>query len=332
MAETIVYAILMPVAIAASVACSAARLSLPHYLKAAMLPLAIATAITTSWMMLPKHPPWIPKQHWHWIPAIAWLMTALSPLMSLGAASRATKRMTDAGPTLGNPNDTDRQPVHSAESPTTNLASIKPTTRSSILLALVTFATMFLAAAVAAWVLVPHWKSLQPSRTVWLPCLTVYLSLLGITASRAMNSRSTTTLALGNMTIATAVTVILIAMFVSVTYANFAAPAASALAGCWLVVWRKHDLREYALGAALSYATLIGGWAFIGCIEPRSPAWWLLAIPWSGVGAAAFGLHSSATVPATPRSVWTRYAIAFGLQFIIIGVVIYRLFSTIARP
>mgnify|MGYP003346984582 CR=1 FL=1 len=133
-------------------------------------------------------------------------------------------------------------------------------------------------------------------------------------------------------TIAAIVTAILVAMFVSVTYASFAAPAASALAGCWLAVWRKPDLREHVRGAALAYAALIGGWAFIGCIEPRSPAWWLLAIPWSGVSAAACRFRSRSDYAATPPSIWTRFAITFGLQFIIIGIVIFRLFSTIAHP
>ncbi|MFM2094763.1 MAG: hypothetical protein RIS70_1887 [Planctomycetota bacterium] len=332
MAETIVYAILLPMAVAASVVYSVGRQSLPRYLKPAVLSLAITAAITASWMMLPQHPPWIPKQHWHWIPAIAWLMTALSPLMSLGAASRAIQRSTDTASALVDPSHTDRQPIHSEDPPTANLASFRPTVRASLIPAVVTVTVIFLAATVAAWMLVPLWKSLQPPRIIWLPCLAGYLFLLGTAASCALNNTGTTTLTFASMTIAAAVTAILIAMFVSVTYASFAAPAASALAGCWLAVWRKPDLREHARGAALGYAVLIGGWAFIGCIEPRLPVWWLLAIPWSGVGAAVFELRSFGAHAATPRSIWTRIAITFGLQIIIIGVVIYGLFSTIAHP
>ena len=182
-----VYAILLPMAVAASVVYSAGRRSLPRLLKPAVLPLAITAAITASWMMLPQHPPWIPKQHWHWIPAIAWFITALSPLLSLNAASRAIKRQTDTASTLVDPSHTDRQPLHSEDPPTANLASFQPTVRSSLIPAVVTVTVIFLAAAAAAWVLVPHWKSLQPPRTIWLPCLAVYLFLLGTAASSALN-------------------------------------------------------------------------------------------------------------------------------------------------
>ena len=328
MAETVVYAILLPFAVSASIAYSAGRLPLPSSLKQTVLPLAIASAITASWAMLPHHPPWIPKHHWHWIPAIAWLMTALSPLTSLGAGSRSIRRHADATSTVAARSDIDRRPVTLEPSPAANAASCRTTTDAVTIHRMATLAVVLLAASVTAWLLVPQWKSLSPPRALWLPFLASYLALLGIVASRPLRDSMTIPFAWANMTIAAVIAIVLIAMFVSVTYASFASATGSAMAGCWLVLWRRPELRASALGLALSYATLIGGWAFIGCVEPRSPAWSFLAIPWSGVSAAAWTLERYRHGSARLRSVWWHAAIAFMLQFIIMGIVIFRIFCT----
>ena len=66
---------------------------------------------------------------------------------------------------------------------------------------------------------------------------------------------------------------------------------------------------ELAVRALLPAATIIvGGSAFVGCIEPQPPLYGLLALP-----AAALGLWVSAVVPLKRRSNRTVHTVQIGV-------------------
>jgi hypothetical protein len=134
-----------------------------------------------------------------------------------------------------------------------------------------------LAALGAAALLVPHWASLKPPRTTWVPVLTAYLGLLAALLEPLAGRVPARTL-LAAMALAAACVAALIAGFVSLTYARPALSAVAALAGCWVACW--FGLRFLpARGLGLAYAVVVGGWAFVGCIDPPRPLAGLLVAP-----------------------------------------------------
>lgn len=307
--ETIALAILLPGAVAAFIVYFVRRLEdrlpLLRVAQPATRSLAIAVAISAAWALLrlqttPKpYPPLIPAQPWHAIPAVAWLAVLLSPPLP---------RWRRVFPTNGIASDeiaTGRD-----ESPRQPVLRISPA-------AIIRYLLYGLAAGATALLLVPNWKSLQPPRTTWLPALFVYLLLLHAAASRALGRPSTALIATGQMLIATAATILGIGLMVSITYVRFALPAAAAWAGIWLMMLRRPDLRAAAPSFSLSYAVVIGGWAFVGCIEPRTPALLLLALPWSGCVLALFAWGQA----RLRHSNCTFVVVAMVLQLVIIGAV-----------
>ncbi len=114
---------------------------------------------------------------------------------------------------------------------------------------------------VAAWLLVPNWPSLQPPRSTWIPLLATYLFLLAALIEplllRLPAARTLVLLSASAFCVA-----ILIAAFVSLTYAQFAAASAAALVGCSLAA--RLSRARTARGVGLAYALIVGGWAFVG--------------------------------------------------------------------
>jgi hypothetical protein len=136
---------------------------------------------------------------------------------------------------------------------------------------------VLLTALVSAWLLTPHWPDLAPRRALAIPLLTAYLVLLSAlleTLADRLRSAALST----HLAITAFATAALIAAFVSLTYGESAAIAAAALAGCAVVAWRFRDI-VMAGSLALVYSVNIGGWAFIGAIEPRPPLFVLLITP-----------------------------------------------------
>jgi hypothetical protein len=80
---------------------------------------------------------------------------------------------------------------------------------------------------------------------------------------------------------------------------------------------RYPDLRATASAFAQCYALVIGGWAFVGCIESRTPSLLLLALPWSGCVLAIFA-RSDNQLRHVSR---TFLVAAMVLQLVIIGAV-----------
>ena len=132
-----------------------------------------------------------------------------------------------------------------------------------------------LPAFVAAWLLVPDW--VQPPRAFWMPLLTGYLFALPTAldpVARVLPARNV----LGFLTIAAGGNAALIAVAVSLTYGQAAGAAAAALLGCSVALLWSGD-GEQVRGALPAYAAIVGGWAFVGCIEPRTELLGLFLAP-----------------------------------------------------
>jgi hypothetical protein len=126
------------------------------------------------------------------------------------------------------------------------------------------------AAVVAAWLLVPGWASLDPPRSVWVPALAGYLWLLAVLID-PLPGRLPATGVVGLSALAAACVSALIAGFVSLVYAQPAGAAAAAIGGCWVA--SSFGARGAVLrGFGPVYATAVGGWGFVGCIEPQQGA------------------------------------------------------------
>jgi hypothetical protein len=130
-----------------------------------------------------------------------------------------------------------------------------------------------LAAFVSAWLLVPNWANLHPPRPVCIGLLTGYLFLLAAALEPLARRVGPATL-LAPLTYTSACVALLIAASISVTYGQTAVIAAAAMAGCWIAACLSRTASARGLG--LVYSVVVGGWAFIGCIEPRKPAVGLL--------------------------------------------------------
>jgi hypothetical protein len=122
-------------------------------------------------------------------------------------------------------------------------------------------------ALAAAWVLVPNWPNLQPARSVCIPLLATYVFLLAAALEPLLqNVPAVRTLFI--LTVTATFVAYLSADFVSLTYAQFATAAAAALVGCWAAAKLSDTRTTHGLG--LAYAMIVGGWAFIVCIQPTS--------------------------------------------------------------
>ena len=170
-----------------------------------------------------------------------------------------------------------------------------------------------LASLVAAWFLVPDWASLQPPRTVWVPGLAVGVTLIALLVqplfSRVPAARLLALLALSALVVAA-----LIAGLLSLKYGQAAAIAAAAFAGCAIAAWLSP--RSAISGAvALAFAWVVGGWAFIGCIEPQQPLYPLLLAP-----AAPLALWCCAIGPAARLRGYGAAALQAGAVALVLAV------------
>lgn len=154
-------------------------------------------------------------------------------------------------------------------------------------------------AGIAAWLLVPTWDSLVPPRQLMIPCFAAYLLLLAVTTERGC-SAGPGPLSIALLGAAAAVCAAAIAKEISLTYGQLATVAASALAGLWLYrIWIPTEKEaESALesqGLGLVYATLVGGAAFVGTIEPEPPMYGLLLLPGATIGLLAGSMFTQSS-------------------------------------
>ena len=129
----------------------------------------------------------------------------------------------------------------------------------------------------AAWLLVPDWGGLEPPRAVWIGLLAGYLWLM-ITTISALPDRLLGGLFLTLLTALSLVLAATLAIAISLKYGQVAGIAAAAMAGCTLASFLSRQSCA-ARGVIAMYAVLVGGMAFVGCIEPQRPLVALLLIP-----------------------------------------------------
>lgn len=138
-------------------------------------------------------------------------------------------------------------------------------------------------AVVFAFLLVPNWENLEPSRRVQIAGLSAYLFLLA-TCLPAIADRSTPNVLFGAMIMVAAALSAMVLATVSVRYSQLQALALSALIGCGIsAIWFREASALRCL--VFVFAFLSGALAFVGYIEPRPPLAGLLILP-----AALFGL------------------------------------------
>jgi hypothetical protein len=134
-----------------------------------------------------------------------------------------------------------------------------------------------LIAFISAWLLVPTWPSLRPARPIAVPLLAGYLLLLAA-ALEPLTRRFSSLRILAALAPAAGCVAALIAASVSVTYAGPSGAAATALAGCLGAAYYWPSVPAVR-ALSLGYAVVVGGWAYIGCIEPQQPLVGLLLAP-----------------------------------------------------
>lgn len=137
-------------------------------------------------------------------------------------------------------------------------------------------AFFLLASIAAAFVLVPDYPRLQPPRWLLMPLMTGYLFLLAASLE-PLAKRASASLLLGLVTFSAAASAALIGSQVSLTYGTGAMIAAAALAGCWIA--SLFVAERSAAGLSLSYALVVGGWSFIGCMGSRPRLMALMVAP-----------------------------------------------------
>jgi hypothetical protein len=125
------------------------------------------------------------------------------------------------------------------------------------------------AAFISALLLAPNWSNLQPPRSVWLIVLSVYLFLFpALLEPLARNLAPRMYLAI--LTLSSACIAALILAAISVTYGRVAVIGVGGIAGCWLASFIGPKAGAVR-GFSFVYAVVVGGWAFVGCIEPQPP-------------------------------------------------------------
>lgn len=129
----------------------------------------------------------------------------------------------------------------------------------------------------AAWLLVPTWPSLEPARAIWVPVLAggmfLTAALLSPLPERVTGCGIPALLCLAAFAVAGTT-----AAVVSVTYGRLAGVAAGALlgtTGACALRGAPDELR----GLLPAYATVVGGVAFVACVEPREPVIAILLMP-----------------------------------------------------
>lgn len=129
----------------------------------------------------------------------------------------------------------------------------------------------------AAWLLVPTWSGLQPARPIWIAILASGLWVL-TAALDALPQRLQGRLFLSHCLLAAMTVAIALAAGISLKYGQVAGIAAAALAGCFVCGVFDHQPLA-TRGLIPAFVVLVGGIAFVGCIEPQPPRYGALVMP-----------------------------------------------------
>lgn len=132
--------------------------------------------------------------------------------------------------------------------------------------------------SLAAWLLVPTWANLQPSRKILVPALGCYYVLLqwGY-AHLSRHCPSTRLIAISAVT--AAILAISIAYNASLTYGLLAAVLCAGLTGNWMYLVFVAGKTEEILAVDSSIAILTTSVAFVGYVYPQPPLYWVLLLP-----------------------------------------------------
>ncbi|WP_254512653.1 hypothetical protein [Anatilimnocola floriformis] len=136
---------------------------------------------------------------------------------------------------------------------------------------------------IAAWLIVPRYPDLKPSRPWSLLLVTTYLA--GITwLLTQLPERLRGRLFLAILTLTALATTVLVTAEVSLRIGTVALRGPLAMLGCQLVprLFAKSNwdqIPRELLGVISVFAILAGGSAYIGAVELSSPHWLLLVVP-----------------------------------------------------
>lgn len=167
----------------------------------------------------------------------------------------------------------------------------------------------------AAWFLVPTWSSLSPPRPVWLIALSAGLLVL-INLTEPLPPRIGGKLFLGLLSITAAGVALTIAACISLTYARIAGLAACALAGVSAAAWLRRSDNDIAVRAAVpAIQVVVGGIAFVACIEPDPPQYGLLLLPAAPLGLWVAELRSLRQLAGRKRMAVQLASVAIPLLF-----------------
>jgi hypothetical protein len=136
---------------------------------------------------------------------------------------------------------------------------------------------VYLFAMLAGWLTVPHWPELWPAWPVQVALFALAIVVVSVLLEFLPAHLTGRPLPGWLMLAAVAVSVLLTAE-VSVTSGQLAAVPAGALAGCAMAALLKRNAASWR-GLALPYATVVGGYAYVGAIYPTTPVWLLVAVP-----------------------------------------------------
>jgi len=133
----------------------------------------------------------------------------------------------------------------------------------------------------AACLLTPSWPLFGVNRPLSIGIATIYFmviaSLLELLPSRLLNQA-----VLGLLTLAAGTAAVAIGAQVSIRFAQLAAIATGALAGCWLAQFIGARPSATSIrGLIPIFSVLVGGTCFIACVEPDPHATFLLALPFT---------------------------------------------------
>jgi hypothetical protein len=168
----------------------------------------------------------------------------------------------------------------------------------------------------SAWLLVPSWPTLWPSRQVTIPLLAAYLFLL-MTLLAALPDRLLGRTFVALLAAAGVATALLIAIGVSFRIGAIAVAAAAAVGGCAVVA-----RANYARGMIPIFSVLIGGLAFVGTIEPQKPLPIILLAPAAPLGLWLFAAGSLAKFQGWKAVALQSAAVALPLVFALVWLVI----------
>jgi hypothetical protein len=169
-------------------------------------------------------------------------------------------------------------------------------------------------AIATAPLVVPTWADLQPRRLYCAPLLAAYVLVLAALLEPLAARRPSRTL-LFYLMLSAACVAMLIAAAVSLTFSGLAAAAAAALGGVLVADCCAAGGSGGAHGLSLAYAVCVGGWAFVGAIEPRPPLWALMLAP-----LAPLALWSCVAGPLSRLRGWWGIAVGVALVLVVLGI------------